>query len=646
MLTGIINQINNFLTSGITAERESYEMVKIRFFNALGLIAIIVISGFAIANIQIKDYVPALIEIMVVIIAAASIFYVRTTKDTTVAEITGPLIILIMSVQNLITGGFAQSGLLFMMPYPIVVFFMAGSKKGLAWMLVFIASMFGVYILFLDGILESPYPLERIKMAFGALILVAILVYVYQTTYERTHKLLRAEREKYKRTSETFEKGLEKERSADKKLKQSVGKMALQQNQLENTQKAILNVLEDIEEEKTETEKQKDELEKFKEAVDNASDHIIITDPDGIILYANQAVEKITGYTRNEILGKTPALWGKQMSKKFYKKFWTHIKDKKLAFNGEIVNRRKTGEKYIAEAHISPIIEKDAVKAFVGIERDITREKEIDKTKNEFVSVASHQLRTPLTGIKWFLEVLADQKMTGELNEKQKQYIESLHSSADRMIVLVNDLLNVSRIDTGRKFDIEREKANIIKVLKDAINENAALAKNSRIKIDIESTLPDKLEIYVDSNKIFEVFKNIINNAIKYSSQDDAIHIGVKENTKDYVTFYIQDEGLGIPKKAQANIFKKFYRAQNVLKEQTDGSGLGLYIAKAIVNGHQGEIWFESTEGKGTTFFIKLPKTGPVKTKEEKTSAKTDGIESEVNKEITEALLENEEKQA
>jgi PAS domain S-box-containing protein len=178
-------------------------------------------------------------------------------------------------------------------------------------------------------------------------------------------------------------------------------KATLRSRELEQSQKAILNVLEDIETEKNKIESLAGDLEKFKLAVDNASDHIVITDPDGVILYANRAVEKITGYSHSEVIGNKPSLWGKQMPEEFYNNLWKTIKEEKTNFIGELNNRRKNGEIYVAEASISPILNSNnKVIFFVGIERDITLLKEISDAKTEFVSVASHQLRTPLTGIK------------------------------------------------------------------------------------------------------------------------------------------------------------------------------------------------------------------------------------------------------
>src|SRR3989344_5533840 len=165
------------------------------------------------------------------------------------------------------------------------------------------------------------------------------------------------------------------------------------------------------------------EMEKFKQAVDGASDHIIITDPEGTILYGNKAVENITGYTPEEAVGKKAGqIWGGRMSKEFYEKLWRTIKTEKKSFIGEVVNTRKNGEIYTAELRIAPILAKNGeVQFFVGIERDITKMKEVEQMKSDFVSFTSHQLRTPLTVIKWNSEMLKSVD-NGKLTREQKRY--------------------------------------------------------------------------------------------------------------------------------------------------------------------------------------------------------------------------------
>lgn len=605
-----MNLVKNYLTSGIELSSKPHLRLRLLFINLFGLIAFLTISIFALINFVIGDYIPALLETLVLILIIVSIINIRQTQKTNFVEFTAPLIILIMTLNNFIGGGFNQTGILLMFPYPLVVLFVARLKKGLAWIIILFGVMFSIYTLHLNEVLELPYEDFTIKMSFLSLFIISLLVYIYQYSFEKSQDQTRERTSQLKGLNQQLKKIIAANKGKDKSLKHTLNKLAEKNSLLEDTQKAILNILEDIQDEKLEKDRQTQELQKFKEAVDYASDHIVITDSEGIILYANDAVEEITGFSAKEAIGQTPALWGKQMSDEFYQEFWKQIKIEKKVYEGEIKNKRKNGEIYYAEIHVSPILDTDKnVKAFVGIERDITKEKEIDKMKTEFVSVASHQLRTPLTGIKWFIEVMRDESISGKLNDEQTKYLKSIETSTERMITLVNDLLNVSRIDTGNKFNIEKQKTDIIKSIKEAVEENKILAKDSQIELKFQKDFPKKLTLNIDPDKMFEVFKNLINNAIKYSSQKDSVEIGIKERSNKSITFFIKDEGLGIPEEAQKRIFQKFFRAQNVLKNQTDGSGLGLYIAKAIIEGHDGEISFESEVDKGTTFYIKLPTT-------------------------------------
>ncbi|MFA5270129.1 MAG: PAS domain S-box protein [Patescibacteria group bacterium] len=237
--------------------------------------------------------------------------------------------------------------------------------------------------------------------------------------------------------------------------------------------------------------------------------------------------------------------------------------------------------------------------------RDITREKQIDTMKSEFVSVASHQLKTPLAGIKWITELLLGDKIE-KPSEKQIEYLNDIQSSNNRMLKLVNDLLDVSHIETGRKFEIVKQPTDIAELVGMALKNNQQLAKDKQVTVTICKGAEPKLSLNVDSDKIRQVFENLINNAIKYSKEGGQVEIGCQHGKKE-ITLSVKDNGIGIPQSQQNRVFEKFFRADNALTQATDGTGLGLYIAKAIVEAHGGKMWFESEENKGTTFFFSLP---------------------------------------
>lgn len=376
---------------------------------------------------------------------------------------------------------------------------------------------------------------------------------------------------------------------------------------LNDTQRALINVMEDIQEERDVSQSLANDLMKFQLAVENASDHIIIADPDGKILYGNNAAEKITGYSLEEMRGKTPALWGKQMPQEFYKKFWQTIKYNKQPFAGEINNKRKNGEIYVAEVHVVPILKDNGeVQFFVGIERDVTKAKEVDKAKTEFVSLASHQLRTPLTAISWYIEMLIGGK-AGKLKVEQKKYLEEVYKGNLRMRDLVNALLNVSRIDMG-SFIIEPEKIDIVEMIENLLQEMESVVNKKKIKVTRK--LDDLPQDYLADPKLLRiVLQNILSNAVKYTPDKGSVRIEARKNKSDFV-ISVQDTGYGIPKNQQEKIFEKFFRADNARIKDPEGTGLGLYIVKSILGFVDGKIWFESEENKGSRFFISLPLKG------------------------------------
>lgn len=246
-----------------------------------------------------------------------------------------------------------------------------------------------------------------------------------------------------------------------------------------------------------------------------------------------------------------------------------------------------------------------------AVEHELLAQKalEVDRMKSEFVSLASHQLRTPLTGIRWFTDLLLRDK-AGPLSATQKDYIQQVSDSNLRLIKLVEDMLNVSHIETGDKFNIEKKPTDVVKIMDSLSNDLIALAHQHEVTITKAKSLPKELILNVDEQKIREVFQNLMSNAVKYSKNGGVVELGIMlpSDDKNLTTLYVKDSGLGIPKNQQSRMFEKFFRADNVQSQETTGTGLGMYIAKAITEKHGGKMWFESEENKGSTFYISLPK--------------------------------------
>lgn len=400
-------------------------------------------------------------------------------------------------------------------------------------------------------------------------------------------------------------------KEVDVKVAKQTKEIVSRQQEMEDQQRAILNILEDVEDEKNKNEIIARDLEKFKMAVDDTSDHVVITDSEGIILYANDAVERITGFSPDEILGTkvgTKENWGGQMEEEFYENLWNTIKEKKRAFRGDVNNRRKSGEVYQSYASISPILDEEDnnVQFFVGIERDVTKERQIDQAKTEFVSLASHQLRTPLSTINWYAEMLLNGD-AGDMEPEQANYVEEIYRGNQRMVGLVNSLLNVSRLELGT-FMIEPKLVDIRKIADSAFEEISHKVFEKKQKFSKKYARGLK-KMELDEKLTFMIFQNLLSNAIKYTPEKGKISLEIKKHTKD-IEIIITDNGMGIPKNQHDQIFTKLFRADNVRESDTEGTGLGLYVIKSILDHVGGTIHFDSAKDKGTTFFVTIPITG------------------------------------
>jgi len=223
--------------------------------------------------------------------------------------------------------------------------------------------------------------------------------------------------------------------------------------------------------------------------------------------------------------------------------------------------------------------------------------------KSEFISIASHELKSPLTGIKWSLNLLFNDKVNSDAS-KQLEYLKSIKENNDRMIKLVNDLLNISRIEQGR-IKMRPEIISLEEIVESLIKEFTPFIQSHNITIsfDKEANLP---KVKADPQRIRSVVQNLLDNAVKYIKEKGKIEIILKKE-KSYLYCQIKDNGVGIPSYQQKKIFTKFFRADNVLSRQTRGTGLGLYIARAIIESSGGKIGFTSQEGKGSTFWFTLP---------------------------------------
>ena len=227
----------------------------------------------------------------------------------------------------------------------------------------------------------------------------------------------------------------------------------------------------------------------------------------------------------------------------------------------------------------------------------------LDKTKNEFISMASHQLRTPLTSIKGYLDMIIEGDL-GKVSPTQKAVLQEAFASSERMVQLLNDFLSVSRLQTG-KFIIDKKKSDISQIAREEISllNVVAVQRSIKLKVDVAKDIPT---IMIDADKIRQVILNMIDNAIYYSKPNTEVQISLSKKGED-IEFTVKDSGIGVPKAERADLFSKFFRASNARKKRPDGTGVGLFLAKKVILAHDGSIIFDSEEGVGSTFGFRIP---------------------------------------
>lgn len=242
-----------------------------------------------------------------------------------------------------------------------------------------------------------------------------------------------------------------------------------------------------------------------------------------------------------------------------------------------------------------------------GATRDLRskneRLKQLDDTKDEFISMASHQLRTPLTSVKGYVSMILDGD-AGEINEQQRKFLTEAFDSSNRMAGIIGDFLNVSRLQTG-KFTLEREDVDLGELIANEVEhlQNTASVRGLKLHYHKPARFP---KMHLDKSKIEQVVMNFIDNAIFYAPNTGAVDIELFQRSGRAV-FTVRDHGIGVPKHEQASLFTKFFRATNARSKRPDGTGVGLFLAKKVIVAHKGAIIFESEEGKGSTFGFEIP---------------------------------------
>jgi len=328
---------------------------------------------------------------------------------------------------------------------------------------------------------------------------------------------------------------------------------------------------------------------------------VSVYDSTGIIVYTNSAEDQMFGYEARELIGKHVTIqntYSPEENKKIVHKVIDQLK-KKGYWSGEFNNKKKDGTKFATFARITSI-EIGGQKHWVCVQEDVSERKQIENQKDEFVGVATHELKTPVTSIKAYTQILKN-RFQKKGDKASTDLLSKMDAQLDKLITLISDLLDVTKIEAG-KMSFNLENFNFNALVGELIEE--LQRTTTRHTIEIKGKAPKK--VYGDRDRTGQVLTNLISNAIKYSPYSDKINVMISQDSKG-VTLCVQDYGVGVPKKKQERVFERFYRVSGPKEDTYPGLGLGLYISSEIVKRQGGRIWVESTKGKGSTFCFSLP---------------------------------------
>ncbi|HVO70096.1 MAG TPA: ATP-binding protein, partial [Aggregatilineaceae bacterium] len=353
--------------------------------------------------------------------------------------------------------------------------------------------------------------------------------------------------------------------------------------------------------------------------LDSVADGVMVTDASSQVILFNQAASRILNIPVNDVLNHSTtqisSLYGAGQSR------WLDMiqrwrSDPTGYRPGEFLEERLTLEdERVISARVSPVNMGEQFLGAVSIFRDITREVEVDRLKSEFVATVSHELRTPMTSIKGYADLLL-LGAAGEVSEQQQRFLETIKQNADRLSVLVNDLLDISRLDQGR-MELRFTSVDVGDLLNSSADHVRRRSEDEKRPMDIRVVLPEDrhLTVWGDYDKVTQIVANVADNAFDYTLPGGSVTLSASLNEETgYTVLSISDTGIGISPDIADRVFERFFRGDETheLVMNTPGTGLGLSIVRELVQVHHGNIWFESDVGKGTTFFIELPSKAPV----------------------------------
>jgi len=348
---------------------------------------------------------------------------------------------------------------------------------------------------------------------------------------------------------------------------------------------------------------------RIRHIIDSAMDAVIAMDVQGRVTEWNPTAERLFGWSRVEMLGQDLAVHiipveFRQAHHHGLRRYFDEGSSRVLHRRIEVTALRRDGSQFPAEASVSPFLTASGETQFSAFLRDITERKRMERLKDEFVSTVSHELRTPLTSIRGALG-LVHGSMSHVLPEKARQMIGIAHKNSERLVLLINDLLDIQKIETGR-MEFKAAPTPLVGVVEQAIEANRDYARQFGVVLTLENTCDEDVSLHVDANRFMQVMANILSNAAKFSPPNGEVRVTLSVRD-DRVSIAVQDSGPGIPESFHGHIFEKFSQADATTTRLKGGTGLGLSISKALVERMGGSIAFSCPPAGGTIFTVELP---------------------------------------
>lgn len=534
----------------------------LRIYSSLAVIALMTFGVLhAIAD---SDSPIGYLEAAGAVLIFFNMIMLLVTKRVSLAKNIFLSIILLFLILMLITGGTENTGIFWLFTFPVITFFLTGNRQGVVWMAVFFAAMISIWLLAAGQIITIPYDDVTIRQALVVLLVVSIGI----NAYEHSRQWL--------------------------------------VNQTLASRKELRN------------EKMQAEV-----IVQHINEGIIATDLKGKITFLNLAAGKLLGWQPADLLGKNLIeavpmldLEGNTISQD--SRPLHHALKTNMPLATVASYQRKDGTVIPLSVTALPIMVDGKAIGAVVTYRDISEEQSTAHAKSEFVTLASHQLRTPISAIAWLSELLLNGDI-GKLSAEQRVHIDGIHRSNQRMADLVNEMLIVSSLDLGTLV-VTPEKIDIAKVITEVVKDQKKTFADKKMHIT-EMYDPKLPQISCDAEMVRLILRHLLSNAIKYTPEGGKVTIQVEQKprekvlptSKGSIVITITDNGHGIPSDAIDKVFIKFFRGKNILHTDTDGTGLGLYIVKSILDYVGGRVTFSSHEDKGTAFTVLLPLEGMTK---------------------------------